>query len=67
MCGTFLAIMVVGFIVFKVKSNKKAKAAEEKTKKEKELAEYKESRKRTTEQIEEDLTKEFEKEGRRLV
>lgn len=63
MCGTFLAIMVVGFIVFKVKSNKKAKAAEEKTKKEKELAEYKESRKRTTEQIEEDLTKEFEKEG----
>lgn len=63
MYGTFLAIMVVGFIVFKVKSNKKAKAAEEKAKKEKELAEYKESRKRTAEQIAEDLTKEFEKEG----
>lgn len=63
MYGTFLAIMVVGFIVFKVKSNKKAKAAEEKAKKEKELAEYKESRKRTAEQIAEDLTKEFENEG----
>lgn len=63
MCGIFIATAITGFVVFKVKSDKKAKAAEEKVKKEKELAEYKESRKRTAEQIAEDLIKEFEDEG----
>lgn len=63
MCGIFIATAITGFVVFKVKSDKKAKAAEETAKKEKELAEYKESRKRTAEQIAEDLTKEFENEG----
>ena len=63
MCGLFIAVAIAGFVTFKVKSDKKAKAEEAKAKKEKELAEYKESRKRTTKQIEEDLTKAFENEG----
>lgn len=57
--GVGIGLFALVFIAFKVHSNKKMKEEELRTKKEKEMAEFKAARKKTKEQIAKELTEKF--------